>query len=231
MQKSMLIKNMPESERPREKLLYYGVDGLSNAELLAIVIQSGTSNLSALELSNNLLCGATRGIASLGDYTEYELMEIKGIGYAKACRILAAIELGKRVNISKREIISYVFSPEDVANKFIAMLGHLMHEESHVCLVNMRNEVIAHKRLFVGSLNASIMHPREIFIYALKNGAAGIILIHNHPSGNVTPSREDIDVTNRIVKSGEVLGIHVLDHIIIGDGKWHSMKKEGNIIE
>ncbi len=223
----MLIKDMPECERPREKLLTSGVDTLSNVELLAILIQNGTGKLSAIDLSHQVLGNYQEGIASLGNSTQYELMNIKGIGSAKACRILAGLELGKRVNASRREILLKVCEPSDVAHKFMPMLRHLMHEECHICLLNAKNEIFMHRRISMGSLNSSILHPREIFAMAIKHSASAIVLLHNHPSGHVEPSEEDICITKRIIDAGDILGIRVLDHIIIGDGQWCSMKADG----
>ncbi len=231
MEQSILIKDMPNLERPREKLLAYGVEKLSNAELLSILVQSGTQKLSALDLANQIIAQSDNGIISLSGYTQQELLEIRGIGESKACRILAAIELGKRVYTSRNEVLFQVCNPANVADNFMPIMRHLTHEEFHICFLNSKHEIFSYSKISMGSLNASIVHPREVFARAVKKSAAAILLVHNHPSGHPEPSKEDILLTRRLISAGKIIGISVLDHIIIGDGRWYSMRQDADVFK
>ena len=165
-------------------------------------------------------------IAELMSATEQELMQIKGIGKAKAKQILAALELAKRLN-APAEAPYIIRSPRDVAQLMIPEMRYLQVEQFVVLFLNTKNGVIAKETISIGSLSASIVHPREVFKAAIKRSSASIIAVHNHPSGNPTPSAEDIQITNRLVESGKIIGIDVLDHIIIGDGQFYSLKEHG----
>lgn len=227
---TLLIKDLPDSEKPRERLLSYGAEALSNSELLSVLIQTGTGNLSALDLANRVLClDKESGVRFLSSCTQEQLMDIHGIGPSKACQILAAVELGKRVFSGDFLEKPRITSPEDIADVFMPKMRNLNREEFRVCFLNTKNEVMAHDVISIGSLNASIVHPREVFSQAIKRSAASIILVHNHPSGNPEPSREDIEITNRLSESGLLLGIKVIDHVIIGKGKWYSLKANGDM--
>tara|TARA_Y100001933_G_scaffold262380_1_gene319691 strand:+ start:847 stop:1545 length:699 start_codon:yes stop_codon:yes gene_type:complete len=227
---ALLLKDMPDAEKPRERLLGQGVHVLSNTELLAILIQTGAGKLSALDLAGQVLAvDKSQGVKHLASCTQEQLMAIHGIGPSKACQILAAIELGKRVYSGDFSKKSRIKSPEDIVDVFMPLMRHLKKEEFRVCYLNTKNEVTGHELISVGSLNASIVHPREVFSQAVKRSAAAIILIHNHPSGNPEPSREDVDITKRLSESGLLLGIKVLDHVIIGGGKWYSLKAHGDM--
>ncbi len=229
-EKSVLMRDLPTEEKPRERLLGQGANTLTNTELLAVLIQTGTGNLSALDLASRVLClDPISGVEFLSDCTQEQLMEISGIGPSKACQILAAVELGKRVNSSGFKERPKIKSPEDIANVFIPQMKHLKREEFRVCFLNTKNEVTAHEVISIGSLNASIVHPREVYARAIKRSAAAIILVHNHPSGNPEPSREDIEITSRLSESGLILGIKVLDHVIIGGQRWYSLKAHGDM--
>lgn len=223
------IKEMPESERPREKLIRYGVEALSNSELLAILLRTGSKEHSALELANIILSKDEKGIRFLGNCTIEELSEIKGIGNSKACQIIAAVELGNRISKSFIELRKSIRSPKDVVNILIRDMKFLEKEYFKVMFLNTKNEIISYETISIGSLNASIVHPREVFNRAIRKSSASIILIHNHPSGNPTPSKEDINITKRLIESGEILGIEVLDHVIIGDGNYYSLKENSLI--
>ncbi|KYD20970.1 MAG: JAB domain-containing protein [Caldibacillus debilis] len=221
-----MIRDVPKEERPRERFIRYGPKSLSNQELLAILLRTGTRSESVLQLAQRLLI-RFEGLHLLKDATLEELTKIEGIGEAKAIQILAAIELGRRIgNIAQQE--RYVIrSPEDGARYLMEEMRFLT-QEHFVCLyLNTKNQVIHKQTVFIGSLNASIVHPREIFKEGLKRSAASIICFHNHPSGDPTPSREDIDVTKRLKECGKILGIELLDHIIIGDRKYISLKEKG----
>lgn len=225
---SITIKDVPKEERPRERLLKYGASHVSNQELIAILLGSGTREETVLQLANRVLMHF-EGITLLRDATIEELTAIKGIGIAKGVQLLAAIELGKRMSNLKLEEHYFIRSPEDGANFVMEEMCHLKQEHFVVLFLNTKNQVIHRKTIFIGSLNSSIVHPREVFREAVRRAAASIICVHNHPSGDPTPSQEDIYVTRRLVKSGEMIGIEVLDHIIIGNKKYVSLKEKGYI--
>ncbi|MCM3717013.1 RadC family protein [Fictibacillus phosphorivorans] len=223
-----MIKDYPLQERPRERLLQDGPDTLSNYELLAILLRTGTKQMSAIQLSHHII-QHFEGLRHLKDATIGELKEINGIGPAKAVELMAAIEIGKRISRLQFEERYTIRSPEDGARYLMDELRFL-HQEHFVCLyLNTKNQVLNKKTVFIGSLNTSIVHPREVFKEGLKRSCASIICFHNHPSGDPAPSREDIEVTKRLVECGKMLGIEVLDHIIIGDQKYVSLKEKGYV--
>lgn len=226
--KPLMIKDYPLQERPRERLLLDGPDTLSNYELLAILLRTGTKQMSAIQLSHHIL-QHFEGLRHLKDASIGELKEINGIGPAKAVELIAAIEIGKRISRLQFEERYTIRSPEDGARYLMDELRFL-HQEHFVCLyLNTKNQVLHKKTVFIGSLNTSIVHPREVFKEGLKRSCASIICFHNHPSGDPAPSREDIEVTKRLVECGKMLGIEVLDHIIIGDQKYVSLKEKGYV--
>lgn len=222
------MKEMPQSERPRERLVKYGAEVLSNAELLAIILRSGSRGDSALSLANRLLSGAS-GLRCLYECSLQELMGIKGVGEAKASQIKASLELGKRLRSFRGGSDLYIKSPCDAAEIVMEDMRYLKKECLRVILLNVKNMVICVKDISIGSINSSIVHPREIFVEAIKSASASVIICHNHPSGDPTPSEEDIKVTRRVFEAGKIIGIDLLDHIIIGDGSYVSLK-ERNII-
>lgn len=221
------IKQMPDMERPREKLMHYGSASLSNSELLAILVGSGTQNATALTIANRILSIEQDGLGFLTDCMPEELCMIKGVGRAKACQVLAAIELGKRIATYPRQIRIKIDSPQAVADLFMEELRYLKKECFRVLLLNTKNEIIGMEEASIGNLNSSIVHPREIFRYAVRKSAAAMIVVHNHPSGNPEPSQNDIDVTVRLSQAGELIGISVEDHIVIGDGNFVSLRARG----
>ncbi|MDF2713936.1 MAG: repair protein RadC [Paenibacillus sp.] len=220
------MRDVPMEERPRERMLRAGANALSNAELLAILLRTGTINESAVALAQRLLIEAG-GLRRLVDMNTEQLTALKGIGYAKALQVQAGIELGKRlVRTAQPETVT-IRSPHDVSQLMMEELRYLQ-KEHFVCLfLNTKNHVIGQETLSIGSLNASIVHPREVFLAAIKRSSASIICVHNHPSGDPTPSPEDIDITRRLVEAGSVIGIDVLDHVIIGDLTSVSLKELG----
>lgn len=228
--KALMIKELPQEERPREKMLRNGAQALSNAELLAILLRTGTKNDSVLRVAERLLKRYEElGIAALGSIVPQELSKIKGIGNVKAVTVVAAIELGKRLHglaSAERPIIR---APQDAADLLMARLRYEPKEHFLIVLLSTKNHVLATPTISIGSLNASIVHPRELFREAIHYSAAAIILVHNHPSGDPTPSQEDIMLTRKIVEAGKILEIHVLDHVIIGDNKYVSLKEKGII--
>ena len=222
----MLIRDYPKEERPRERFLQDGPQSLSNQELLALLLRTGSKEESVLQLSNRLI-KAFEGLRLLKEASVEEMTEIKGIGEAKAIQILAAVELGRRIHKLNDQDRYVIRSPEDGANYCMEEMRFLS-QEHFVCLyLNTKNQVLHKRTVFIGSLNASIVHPREVFKEAFRRSAASIICLHNHPSGDPSPSREDIDVTKRLVECGKIMGIEVLDHIIIGEHKYVSLKEKG----
>lgn len=222
------LRQLPHNQRPRERMITYGADALSHAELLAILLRTGTKNQSAVELATNVLrqCGSLR---QLVDMSTEELTAIKGIGQAKALQLLAGIELGKRVARSRLGDVVTVRSPYDAA-MFVMEEMKYLKKEHFVCLfLNTKNHIIGKETLSIGTLNASLVHPREVFRAAIRVSSASIICIHNHPSGDPSPSAEDIQITQRLAEAGSLLGIEILDHLIIGDGKFVSLKEQGNL--
>lgn len=220
-----LIRELPQSERPREKLMFYGAAALSSGELLAILIGKGTRDISALSLAQRILALEPEGIAYLPEITTEELCRIPGMGTAKSCQIVAAIELGKRVATSPRNKSINLETPQTVADLFMEEMRYLKKEIFRILLLDTKNRIIAREDISIGNLNSSIVHPREVFHNAIKKSASSILLVHNHPSGNPEPSQNDRDITVRLVKAGELLGITVLDHLVIGDGAFVSLKE------
>lgn len=190
------------------------------------MLRTGTKDESVLQLSNRLL-KHFEGLRLLKDATLDEITSIKGIGTAKAIQVLAAVEIGRRIsNLTYEERYS-IRSPEDGAN-YVMHDMRFLSQEHFVCLyLNTKNQVLSKQTVFIGSLNASIVHPREVFKEALKRSAASVICVHNHPSGDPSPSREDIEVTKRLGECGKIIGIEVLDHLIIGENKFVSLKEKG----
>ncbi|WP_057579994.1 RadC family protein [Paraclostridium sordellii] len=215
---------MALEERPREKMLNNGEKSLSNAELLAIILRTGTKKQSVLELANYILNKDSQGIRWLKDITVQELCEIDGIGISKATQIKAALELG--ISISSAKPTKYkVANPWDIYKYYMESLRYLNKEIFKIILLNTKNEIICDIDVSVGTLNMSLVHSREVFREAIKRNSNKIILMHNHPSGNIEPSNEDKNVTLRLIKCGDLIGIEVIDHIIIGDGLYYSFKE------
>lgn len=223
---TIMLRDLPREERPRERMMRSGAEALSHAELLAILLVTGTRKESALTVAQRIL-GQTDGLRRLADMGIEELIGINGIGPAKAVQLKAAIELGRRMTASRAGDRVVIRSPRDAAELLAEQLRYLQ-KEHFVCLfLNTKNQVIAQETLSIGSLNASIVHPREVFRAAIKYGSASIVCAHNHPSGDPAPSPEDIAITKRLVESGRIVGIDVLDHIVVGDGHFVSLKEQG----
>ena len=219
------LSSMPRHQRPRERLLTYGPTRLTDQELLAILIGSGTKNESALMLAQRILQKeAGRFIL---DAEAWELREIKGVGDAVACRIKAAVELSRRLLFITPEDKPVIRGPKDASDLMQSEIGFLDREAVRVLNLNSANMVIAVDSVSLGGLAAAPVHPREVFKAPLKRSAAGIILLHNHPSGDMKPSRQDEEETARLVAAGELLGIRVFDHIILSQGKFCSMLEAG----
>lgn len=225
----MNLRELPKEERPREKLLKVGRENLSTAEILAILIGSGTRERSALDIAADVMSINKRGISFLAECRPEELAEIKGIGKVKACEILAAAELGKRIASTPRERGPVIASANDIANIFMERMRYYKKEHFISLLINAKGEIIEEAKISIGDLCSSSTHPREVFVDAVRRSAGSVVFLHNHPSGDPQPSQVDIDTTLRLVEAGELLGIPVLDHIVIGDGRFVSMKAQGII--
>jgi DNA repair protein RadC len=219
------IKQLPPELRPRERLLEAGPSALSDGELLGLLFGIGSREKNAVELAGEVISEAG-GLHGLYDVSVHELMQVNGIGEAKACIILAAVELGRRIGQVRNPGRPVVSSPADVERLLRGRIANLDRENFVVVLLNTKNEVIEASTVSVGTLGASLVHPREVFKPAVRASAASVILAHNHPSGKVEPSREDREVTKRLGEAAGILGIEVLDHVIVGDG-YFSMKEHG----
>jgi len=218
--------DLPKSERPRERLLRYGPDTLSNADLLAIILRTGTQKENIVTLCNNLIkeSGGLNGLLSM---ELEEFMKLHGIGKAKAAQLIALSELSKRFRSFRSGDVYKITQPKDAADYVMESMRNLNVEHLRVIMLNTKNLVISTKDVSVGSLNASIVHPREVFCEAIKKRSASIIICHNHPSGDPTPSCEDINISKRLKECGGIIGIELLDHLIIGDGVFISLKEKG----
>jgi DNA repair protein RadC len=225
--KNRSVKHWPRDERPRERLLSHGPSTLSDAQLLAIIIRNGRAGRSAVDLGRELLerFGSLAGIEQAG---MKEICEVEGIGPAKAAEIKAAVELGRRYQKPSLAGASFC-SSSDVAAYYRPRMKDLKKEIFRCALLDTKNALIREEVVSIGSLSASIVHPRDTFKAAVRESAAAVIFIHNHPSGDIKPSQEDILLTRRLVQAGEVIGIQVLDHIIIGDGDHFSFRDNGMI--
>ncbi len=222
--KAAVIRELSPSDRPREKMLSRGAGTLTDEEIVAAVIGSGCGREGVLVVARRLLGGM--GLEALGSKGADDLMSVKGLGSARACQVAAALELGRRVFLPKEDSPPIVTGPES-AFALIRDLGGRKREHFMAIYLNARNALISRETISIGSLNASLVHPREVFFPAVRNLAANIILAHNHPSGDLTPSREDVELTRRLVKAGELMGIEVLDHLVVAGRRFVSLKSKG----
>lgn len=219
------IKDLPPELRPRERLLEAGPAALSDGELLGLLFGIGNREKTAVELANEVI-GQAGGLHGLYDVSVHELTQVNGIGEAKACIILAAVELGRRIGQVRNPGRPVISSPADVDRLLRGRIANLDRENFVAVLLNTKNEVIGTPLISVGTLSSALVHPREVFKPAIRASAASVILAHNHPSGKMEASREDREVTKRLVGAAEILGIEVLDHVIVGDEHF-SMKEHG----
>lgn len=226
MNNALKIMDLPENERPQERLIRYGAEVLSNSELLAIILRTGTKKQNVINLSSFLL-KERGGLNGLINSTYEELKEIDGIGIVKAAEIMALAEISKRFRSFKSGEDYRISSPKDAADYVMDEMKYLQKEHLRVIMLNTKNMVICSKDVSMGSLNSSIVHPREIYTEAIKRCSASIIICHNHPSGDPTPSLEDINITKRLAECGKIIGIELIDHIVIGDGTYISLKEKG----
>lgn len=224
----MQIKNMPESERPQEKLMYSGTGGLSNSELLALIIRTGTGKKSAIGLAEDVIAYAADNIGDLGTAEVRELTEIDGIGEAKACSIVAAMELSKRlISGGQYSVKERVRDSSQIARMLTEEMFGEKRELFMTVNLNSRLQVESKSLISIGNIDSAPVHPREVFSPAIRRGAAAVVVAHNHPSGDPTPSTQDIEVTQRLISASEVLGIRFIDHVIVGNGCYFSFRNEG----
>ena len=223
----MKIKSLPRDERPVEKSISQGVGRLSNSELLAILLGTGTREKSAIGLAEDIISADSRGISWLAESSAEELMKINGVGRFKAARILAAAEFGRRISSVPAEKRIRISTVSQVVCMFAEEMRLEKREIFKVLLLNARGDIISSETVSIGELTSTLVHPREVFFPAVRRSAAGMILVHNHPSGDPSPSKEDIDLTRRLQECGKLLGINVIDHIIIGEGQYVSLQSSG----
>jgi len=221
-----LIRDLPESERPRERLQAYGPGSLSTSELLAIILRTGTKSESVINLGSRLLA-QFHGLAGIARASFADLCDVHGLGKAKAAQLKAALELGKRLMVASPQDLPQVKSPTDVANLLMLEMGFLEQEHLRVVLLDTKNRVLGIPTIYMGSLNASVMRIGELFREAVRANCAAVIVVHNHPSGDPTPSRDDVEMTRQMVEAGQLLGIDVLDHIVIGRQSYVSLRERG----
>ena len=226
MDNGISVRRLPPEDRPRERLYHLGASELSLPELLAVILGRGTRQASSLALAFGLL-DAFGDITGLGRASLDDLTVIPGIGFARASQMVAAFEVGRRFAREPDTRRISIRGPEDVARVFMEEMRHFDREHFKAALLNTKNQILKTVTVSIGSLNASIVHPREILKPAISASAASIILVHNHPTGDPTPSSEDIEFTKRFARCGELIGIHLLDHIVIGSGRYKSLKEAG----
>ena len=224
----ILIKDMPVLDRPRERFIKYGVINLSNEELLSIVLKTGYKGYSVKDISNNIL-KEIKDITDLKEISLNKLISIDGIGEVKAITLLSAIELGKRVYSNKNNIVIKLNNSKEIYNYIKDKLIYKKQEYFYCLYLDSNNKLIEDKLLFIGTLNKANIHPREIFKYAYMNNSTKIILIHNHPSNNVIPSKEDILFTKNIIDISKIHNIKILDHIIVGLNNYYSFYDNNDI--
>lgn len=220
-----MIKDIPEKERPIEKLFEKGEKALSDSELIAIILRSGTKSKSAIDLARNIL----EKNKDLREINARSLKSIKGVGEAKAASLAAALELGKRVYLNKTDNKVKLLNAEEIFNYTKYLFNSLKQEEFYVLYFNNKQELIETKLLFKGTINSSVVHPREIFKEAYLLSASKIVCMHNHPSGSTIPSKKDIEFTKSIVRIGSLMGVNVIDHIIVSDNKFYSFYEHNNL--
>jgi DNA repair protein RadC len=226
----LLINDIPEGERPRERFLQVGASGASQRELLAIILRNGTNGIGALALADQLL-NKFGGLAGLARANIAELKQVSGVGEVKAIEIKAALELGKRLSIASPDMKPQVKTPADAAQLLMLEMGLLEQEEVRTMLLDTRNRVVAVSMIYKGSLNTAAMRIGEIFREAIRINAASVIVAHNHPSGDPTPSADDVNVTKQMIAASKLLDVDLLDHIVIAHNKFVSLKERGLAFE
>lgn len=226
--KNTNMKNLPLSERPYEKCLESGTESLTDAELLAVILRTGTAGQTSVQLAQKilLLCGENKSLTGIHHISVKELQKLSGIGQVKAIQIKAVAELAKRMARQQARITLTFSHPATIAEYYMEQLRHEEQEVLVCMMLDTKNRLLGERMIFRGTVNASLVSPREVFLEALRNQAVNIILVHNHPSGDPSPSQNDLLITKRIAESGELLGIHLLDHIVIGDHRYVSFSEK-----
>jgi DNA repair protein RadC len=221
---SPTIRDLPSEERPRERLREYGAVQLSNAELIAILLRTGQAGENALAFASRILA-RFEGLNGLARATYAQLCTERGVSEAKACQLLAALELGRRAAALRPDERTSISSPADIAAMMMPQMAGLDREHLKVILLNTKNHILGVQPVYVGSVNAAVVRPAEVFAEAVRRVCPAIVVVHNHPSGDPTPSPEDTDTTRRLVEAGKLLDIDVLDHVVIGQGRFVSMRE------
>lgn len=220
------IRDLPEGERPRERLARVGPQAMSTAELLAIILRVGSGGENAVRLGERLMA-EFNGLSGLTRAAVGELQEVRGVGLAKATQIMAALELGRRLMATSPEERPTISSPADAANLLMSEMAFLDQEHLRAILLDTRNRVLGIRTIYIGSLNTAVIRLAEVFRPAIRENAAALIVAHNHPSGDPSPSPEDVSVTREMVKAGKLLELRLLDHLIIGRHRYVSLKERG----
>ncbi|BBF42232.1 DNA repair protein RadC [Lachnospiraceae bacterium KM106-2] len=231
MNQGISMKEVPNEERPYEKCIKRGAESLSDAELLAIILRTGSKSEDVLKIATRIMQISKEyiGLLVINQLTMEDLLKINGIGNVKAVQLLALKEISRRMAKATREEGLRLLTPQSVANYYMEDMRHLTIEQILLVMMDSKSKILNDMVLSQGTVNASILAPREVFIHALRVGAVSIILLHNHPSGDPNPSREDIETTKRVKEAGLLIGIKLLDHIIIGDNQYISLKEKGLI--
>lgn len=222
------IKDFPEMEKPRERLFAYGAKNLSDSQLLAIIIRNGYHDKNVFDLSLDIL--KRYPLCDIQECSYYDFVAIKGVGKAKAIELLAVIELGKRIFLREKQKLLKLSNAEEIWKDVKYHIVNLKQEYFYCYYFNHKQELLERKLLFMGTINRSVVHPREIFKEAYRLSASSIVCIHNHPSNNVMPSKEDVLLTDHLVKTGYIQGINVCDHIIVGENSYYSFYEHHNIL-
>jgi DNA repair protein RadC len=224
---NLTMKELPESEQPYEKFLCQGPEFLSDGELLAAILRSGGKNNSALQLANSVLCRGQKSLLNLAELTVEELIKIPGIGKVKAVQLKCIAELAARMAKTQYVKRLVVENPGSIADYYMESLRHLKKEKLFLVMFDARNRLLGEALISVGTIDSALLSPREIFLTALEKQAVHVVLLHNHPSGDPSPSSEDRRATVRVAECGRMLGIYLVDHIIIGDNKYISFREQG----
>jgi DNA repair protein RadC len=226
--KTYTVRDLPIEERPRERLQKVGVNNLSTQELLALIIEKGGRGQTVLTLAQNLLAHFGN-LQNIKTANLEELKKVKGIGFATACKIQAAFKLGEKAELNNTKLGEKIEGPESVFNLLKNEIGNKKKESFYILSLTTRNNLISVDKVSTGTLSASLAHPREVFLPAIKNSASSVIVVHNHPSGDPQPSEDDLNITKRLTEAGKILGINVVDHIIVSRTNYFSFKDKGLI--
>ncbi|MEA1939130.1 MAG: DNA repair protein RadC [Candidatus Caldatribacteriota bacterium] len=230
-QKYYTVKDWPDEERPREKLFKHGAESLTDAELLGIILVKGYQGKTSVDIAKELLIENEKNLRKIDSLSFAEMRTFKGIGLAKFAQIKAALEIGKRLFQEKSPIKKKIFNAHDVAEYYRPHTRDLKKEKFKLIMLDIKNKIIKDVDISVGNLTESPVHPREVLKEIVRQSAASVIFLHNHPSGESNPSKNDLDITHRLVEACNLIGVKVLDHIILGDDNYTSFAQEGLLSE